>query len=177
MSRYTTFLENYYFYYTHHKNVYNKIIHIITVPLITWSVFVFLNYTPSLWIFPSYSIVVFMLYGFYWISIQPLAGIAGIAFYIPVWYISIVYNLNCDSPYIGGIVAFTVGWVAQIIGHKCIEKNNPAFFKSLIQAFLTAPLFIVCELLFSVGMLQDIKNNIDNYTELCDSSSFYQMSN
>lgn len=40
------------------------------------------------------------------------------------------------------ILLFIASWIAQIIGHRFYEKNNPSTFKSLVY-LLVAPLYMV----------------------------------
>jgi uncharacterized membrane protein YGL010W len=42
-------------------------------------------------------------------------------------------------------------WLAQFYGHGVHERRAPALFDSLGQAFRTAPLFVVLEILFKLG--------------------------
>ena len=42
-------------------------------------------------------------------------------------------------------------WLAQFYGHGVHEKRAPALFDSLGQAFRTAPLFVILEILFKLG--------------------------
>ena len=42
-------------------------------------------------------------------------------------------------------------WIAQFIGHGVFEGRAPALLDSLDQALITAPLFVVLEVLFFFG--------------------------
>ena len=44
-----------------------------------------------------------------------------------------------------------VMWIAQFIGHGVFEGRAPALLDSWDQAFITAPLFVVLEVLFFFG--------------------------
>jgi uncharacterized membrane protein YGL010W len=52
------------------------------------------------------------------------------------------------------------GWAAQFVGHGVFEKRRPALLDNLIQAFATAPLFIVLEVLFPLGFQPELFRNI-----------------
>ena len=49
------------------------------------------------------------------------------------------------------IVFHVVMWIAQFIGHGVFEGRAPALLDSWQQAFITAPLFVVLEVLFFLG--------------------------
>merc|ERR1712109_110142 len=50
------------------------------------------------------------------------------------------------------VLAFHVAaWIAQFIGHGVFEGRAPALLDSWDQAFITAPLFVVLEVLFFLG--------------------------
>ena len=42
-------------------------------------------------------------------------------------------------------------WIAQFIGHGVFEKRAPALLDSWDQAFITAPLFVLLEIMFFFG--------------------------
>merc|ERR1719339_232421 len=50
------------------------------------------------------------------------------------------------------VLAFHVAaWIAQFIGHGVFEGRAPALLDSWDQAFITAPLFVLLEVLFFFG--------------------------
>lgn len=61
------------------------------------------------------------------------------------------------------ICAFTlhvISWIAQIIGHRVYEGNSPAILESLVGSVLTAPMFVVLEVLWSMGYAFRIKTRL-----------------
>ncbi|MGB3796596.1 MAG: Mpo1-like protein [Alteraurantiacibacter sp.] len=59
----------------------------------------------------------------------------------------------------GGIGLFAIGWLFQLIGHK-FEGRKPAFVDDL-RSFLVGPLFVVVEGLFAMGMMQDLRREVE----------------
>ena len=65
------------------------------------------------------------------------------------------------------------GWILQFIGHGIFEKRAPALLDSLDQALLTAPLFVLLEVMFFLGyrkefyetMMKQVEVNIKEYKE------------
>ena len=68
-------------------------------------------------------------------------------FWGSTWFTSYyfyVYGSSSTPYYVGSLHLFA--WILQLIGHKVFEKNRPAFTESLVQAFVTAPLFVYYEI-------------------------------
>jgi uncharacterized membrane protein YGL010W len=54
---------------------------------------------------------------------------------------------------------FGIGWVFQLIGHA-IEGKKPALLDNFFQVFV-APIFLMAELFFMLGLRQDLKRQVD----------------
>ncbi len=59
----------------------------------------------------------------------------------------------------GGIGLFVLGWALQFLGHH-YEGRKPAFVDDL-RSFLVGPLFMVVEALFALGLMQDLKRQVE----------------
>lgn len=59
-----------------------------------------------------------------------------------------------------GIGLFVVGWVFQFVGHF-YEGKKPAFVDDL-TGLLIGPLFVVCEVLFMMGLMSSIKSVVED---------------
>jgi uncharacterized membrane protein YGL010W len=78
---------------------------------------------------------------------------------IPIWKVALAIHVT--------------GWILQFIGHGIFEKRAPALLDSLDQALLTAPLFVLLELMFFLGyrkefhdnMMKQVMINIKEYKE------------
>jgi uncharacterized membrane protein YGL010W len=57
-------------------------------------------------------------------------------------------------------VAFVVGWAFQLLGHV-FEGRRPALVDNLLQA-LVAPLFILLEGLFALGLRRDVQRRVED---------------
>lgn len=162
------------FYSKYHSHYLNKIIHVIFIPLICLSLFIFLNYIPfSVNIYnTSYEIfnirssfILYILYIVYYIYNSPLIGIYCSVFYFIILLLSNIIYYNIDYSYIYAIILQLISWIIQILSHKYIECNSPAFKDSLVQSFLTAPMFIVVEILEFITKKNWISRlNNDEYT-------------
>lgn len=59
-----------------------------------------------------------------------------------------------------GFGAFVIGWMIQFVGHVW-EGRKPAFLDDLIGLAI-GPLFVLCELLFLLGLRPDLKLAIES---------------
>jgi len=58
-----------------------------------------------------------------------------------------------------GIGLFVIGWAIQFVGHY-YEGRKPAFVDDL-SGLIVGPLFVVAELLFLLGLRQELKHDIE----------------
>ncbi|KAJ3073557.1 hypothetical protein HK102_005975 [Quaeritorhiza haematococci] len=154
------------FYGQYHHNPINKFIHIVCVPLIFWTVLVWLSNLvyEKPWIDSSNAAGwVVAVYIAYYLVLEPLAGIL----YAPIliglcygaYYFVHAYGPQDANKY--AIVLHVISWIAQFVGHGVAEKRAPALLDSLLQAFLLAPLFVWMEVLFMFGYRPALQQRLD----------------
>ncbi len=134
-----------------HQNKTNRMIHVICVPLIMFSVF------GLLWVIPKPSVFV----NFHLINWATLFYMACLIFYTSldkklsilmaiiagVMLSGIFYLSKTGSLIEVSASIFIVSWIGQFIGHK-IEGAKPSFFEDL-QFLLIGPLWVLDELMGS----------------------------
>jgi uncharacterized membrane protein YGL010W len=140
------------FYNQYHQNFWNKIIHMIFIPMIVLSFRIFLD---QFWIrtpiqYPgleknfNFQIgrMVSNIYVIYYFTYGLYPGIIMLAYF--TWIESAYYYINDNIPrkYLLASCMFVFAWTMQFIGHE-IEGNKPAMFDSISQAFTAAPLFSI----------------------------------
>ena len=59
----------------------------------------------------------------------------------------IYFYYYVNNAWIYSIIIQISSWIIQILSHKYIEGNSPALIEGFVQSFLTAPLFIVVEIM------------------------------
>lgn len=162
------------FYASYHDNTINKWIHIICV----WPIFVTslicAQYSPAVvnWRLNS--------------PLMPAEHSANIAFIAAACYF--LYYLVIEQPGIAGVIAaglvylgycFAVNtvalyplawkpaavvhvfcWLCQFYGHGVYEKRAPALLDNLIGAIVTAPLFVLMEVMFLFGYRREFQKEI-----------------
>merc|ERR1719369_2147249 len=91
-----------------------------------------------------------------YVMMDPVAGGLGALLMLVLnqWTYRLV---SAGAPVMGfplwqAVLAFHVAaWIAQFIGHGVFEKRAPALLDSWDQALITAPLFVLLEVLFFFG--------------------------
>ena len=160
------FAKQYLFYDRYHRTNGNKLVHIITVPVITWTVFVWLSYTPPIWFIPNWGFLLWLGYSSLWAYMKIQVAVPAAIFYYVIWVLGDVYIKWEPEGWAFAIGIHIICWVLQIGAHHFIERNKPAFLTSLTQAFFMAPLFVVCETLFAMGLFKDIQEEIEHTRNL-----------
>lgn len=152
------------FYGTYHSHPINQIIHFIFVPLILWTVAVWLAYTPSIASIPEdtswNSFVVFngsfaliLVYSAYYVMLDTVVGLTwSLCVGIPIWLTAEAFTSMVDAAWAWALALHVFSWWVQVhIGHILIEKRRPALLDSFFQSLALAPLFVWFEFLFYLG--------------------------
>ena len=135
-------------YKTYHQNRINIMIHMIGIPLILLSIFLFLSW-PELVFHPYLSIPLsFLLFisGIitYW-QHSFKSALLSTAFFLPMLIIGLL--IKAYLPHwllIISLSLFLAGWALQFVGH-IIEGSKPAFTHQLIH-LIAGPLYIINEI-------------------------------
>lgn len=128
-------------YDEYHKNTVNQCIHIVCIPSVVWSLFLylhrfsFLNFRLSLILYCSY------LYN-YWHVSRRLSSRVGV-FYALLFAHSRKIFLSRSLSYTRRLafMVFSLSWIGQFIGHGVFEKNTPALLNGAYSSLLVGPLF------------------------------------
>ena len=153
----TQYEKNFEFYRKYHNNILNILVHIVCIPALVWSIFGLSNnvglylgltqtglykFIPSISIYSSY-----MAY-YYIISPKKV--------FWQTFFLYLILLINANSTYNSSpslakyAIVQILGWVFQIASHKYFERNSPALLNGISQSFLTAPIFIVHELVENI---------------------------
>ncbi len=154
-------------YALYHRDKRNIITHFFGIPLILFSIFLLLskqtialqiNYLP---ITPA--LLAAALMGIFYCYLNLKLGIIMIITMIGMLMLSnyLIPLLTLTEYLLLGIGLFIFGWVLQFIGHY-YEKKKPAFFDD-IKGLIIGPLFVMTELGFKLGLLQGLKNTIEEH--------------
>ena len=142
---------NYQFYKKYHSNFYNKLVHIFCIPGIVYSLLGLLMNLESRFSKGEknkklLSLALYGLYMVYYYMIAPKHIFRKtLMFYSSIYMASdITFDNMAKSS--GLFLAIQIlSWALQLLSHRFIEKNSPAFKDGFTQSFLTAPVFVVDE--------------------------------
>lgn len=137
------------FYGAYHANPYNQLIHFFFVPVILFSVAVWLSYTPPvLGLDASMNgtfFLIFLPFSLFYALLDPVAGVTwSCCIGLPVWLgAEALRQTYPDDAWRWAIYAHVTGWFMQIVpGHGIFERRKPALLDSLFQSLILAPLFV-----------------------------------
>lgn len=154
-------------YHRDHRNVWT---HVVGVPAIVLAIILLLHRIglgfvwPGLtlgWLFVAFFVV-------YYVWLQPLAGaILDVLLVVGAFVMAAYAGLPSLSFWLLFAALFFGGWVFQLVGHQVFEHRRPALADNLLQIFI-APLFLVMEGLFAMGMLPETKAEIEKRSRKYD---------
>ncbi|KAL6075973.1 Endoplasmic reticulum membrane protein [Balamuthia mandrillaris] len=166
------------FYAQYHNNPINQWIHIIGVPIIMFTVLVWLQSLPPFMAVDisqgmlaygpwhvNAALGVSLAYLLFFIYLEPFASVLYAPVVLGICYASEVFAANVENANMIALGLHVLAWVAQFIGHGVAEKRAPALLDSVAQAFLMAPLFVWLEVLFKLGYRKDLAQRIKTNAE------------
>ncbi len=154
------------FYSAYHQEKRNVWIHVIGVPMITFTLFLVLSrYSlTELQGFHVTAATVFVaaVLAYYFTLDVIFATAATLLFgslYVLAQYLTATLSSEVAWTVFG--LGQLVGWSAQFYGHFIFEKSRPALFDNLFQALVSAPLFVIADVFFELGYRTDLKDAIE----------------
>ena len=146
-------------YGAYHKDPRNKLTHFIGVPLVTFSLFLVLSwfrFAPA----PDWPLtgatIFFIVVCLYYLRLDwSVALLQAPVNLLLLWLADRAALLPFGQSLTVFAAAFILGWIFQLVGHA-IEGKRPALADNLLQIF-NAPLFLVAEVLFLLGLRQDLR--------------------
>ena len=173
MSDLSSLEKRYVTYSNYHKNGINRVIHLISIPLLFFTSSLLLSFSgPIIHVtgdsfLPTelnMAFVMSMVYSAYYTNLNNEIG-TNISFIIWInqiicYWTSVLFPsimFNC-------IILNALCWLFQFIGHFFFEKNTPAFLDGLINTLLIAPIVSyldICELLRLNHGLTYVTNDVN----------------
>lgn len=146
------------FYKFYHHNKTNVLIHSIFVPTILFSSACMLH-RVSIYGKIDFTNVFSLCFGLFYILLCVPAGLLAAA-------LLVLLNVALDKNWIHlsfyeELDLFIIGWICQFIGHAFFEKKKPALFDNLLQSLVLAPYFILFELLFKLGIMPQLREQLE----------------
>ncbi len=148
-------------YAAYHRNGWNRFLHFLGVPLITFSILI-----PMAWLrwrvggFELTGAAVFAIavLAWYFMLDATLAAVTALAIAVLLYLADRVAQLPLATGLWLFAASFVGGWIFQLVGHA-IEGRRPALVDNLQQIFV-APIFLVAEACFAVGLKRDVQTRM-----------------
>lgn len=153
------------FYSAYHQERTNVWIHVFGVPLITFSAFVPMALLEiGQW--EGYSVtlawVYFALTTIYYLALDRTMGLIAAGLYGALCFLAHEVALLGTAPVIATFLAGQIiGWTSQIYGHVHFERNRPAFYENIVDSLVSAPLFVIADVLFHLGFKKELQSEIN----------------
>jgi uncharacterized membrane protein YGL010W len=147
-------------YAAYHQDVRNKVTHLVGVPLVTFSLFLFLGWfrfvaeprVPLL----SAAAVFYICVLLHYLSLDRVIALAQVPFSLALLYaadrIAVLENFTVSLAVF--VAAFVGGWIIQLVGHA-FEGKRPALADNIWQIF-NAPLFLTAEVMLLLGIRKEL---------------------
>ncbi|CEG36785.1 Predicted membrane protein [Plasmopara halstedii] len=146
------------FYLSYHHNKINQYIHLACIWPIFISGLMILAHTQPLFKTPDF--LASLPYG----QFVVLNYSAVMAVIYMLWYMALDIYAGANAMGVQSMhVALAIhatAWILQFIGHGVFERRKPALFDSLDQALITAPMFVLLEILFPFGYRPDLYQRV-----------------
>merc|ERR1712241_1090171 len=172
------------FYASYHDNPANVFIHILCIWPILATGLVMLQYTPEILTQPeifrsipdgqylkvNFALITTLIYVVCYIAMEPFAGFIG-AVLVSLLCVTAAKLVGTGATFGGydvlnvALAIHVTAWILQFIGHGVFEGRAPALIDSWDQAFLTAPLFVLLEILFFFGYRREFHGKIMTQVE------------
>lgn len=163
MSRLTELMASYKHY---HSNPTNTYCHFVGVPVVTFSLFLFLAWFR--FIAPAFPVSLAQIFFVgtmihYFRIDREIAMYVFFLFGVLLILAEIAARFEFVTSFYIFLTTFILGWVFQLVGHY-FEGKRPALVDNLLQVF-NAPLFVVLEALFLMGHKKDLESQIESLTK------------
>jgi uncharacterized membrane protein YGL010W len=145
-------------YGAYHRDPRNKMTHFFGVPLVTFSLFLFLGWFR--FVHPEYlPITVATLFylgvTIYYFRLDWSIALIQFPFTLTILLLSDwVAKQSMAMSFSVFLTTFVLGWIIQLVGHA-IEGRRPALADNILQIF-NAPLFLTIEALAMMGLRKDL---------------------
>ncbi|KAF0689106.1 Aste57867_19378 [Aphanomyces stellatus] len=168
------------FYLSYHSNPINKLLHLVCIwPILLSAVFLLCLTPPFVdqpldshhYVVVNYAFVAVLVYVVWYVILDPLAGSLAASFIIAMfcWSNHLIHEslaATGETPWKTALAIHIAAWIIQFIGHGFFEKRAPALLDSWDQAIITAPLFVLLEILLPLGYRRDMNARVEKQVSL-----------
>ena len=145
-------------YGAYHRDPRNKLTHFFGVPLVTFSLFLFLGWFR--FVHPEVlpiSVATLFYFGvtIYYLRLDWMIALVQLPFTMTLLLLAEwLAQRSMTLSFTVFLVTFVLGWIIQLVGHA-MEGKRPALADNILQVF-NAPLFLTIEALSMMGFRKDL---------------------
>lgn len=156
------------FYAAYHQEHRNVAIHVVGVPLISYSVLIPMSWLHLYTFAGGFALTLAMLFtaailAYYFVLDAGFAAGATLLYAAMLALAHYTATLGYGVGMVVFAIAFVGGWAAQFYGHYAFEKKRPALFDNLFQALFSAPIFVVADVYFKLGLRKDVEEEVKSH--------------
>jgi len=164
------------FYGKYHHTKGNIAIHMIGVPILITTFFLFGTNSPTLIPLPSYltipnlplnfGTICAIIWSSCYVLLEPVAG--SILSLLLLAATAFSKHYTTVAPVLANEIAISLhilSWIAQFYGHSHFEGRAPALFDNLLGAIILAPFFVWMEILFAFGYRPELKARVEKMVQ------------
>jgi uncharacterized membrane protein YGL010W len=151
-------------YRSYHRKSWTVYTHLLGIPVVTFSILIFFSWfqvsVPGFFSIHLAWIGIIILSVFYVTLDRAIGIITAIGMILLGMLINKLgaHELTLKN-FMLFLITFIVGWALQLIGHA-IEGRKPALVDNFAASVFIAPLFIIAELFFRLGLKKDLQATI-----------------
>ncbi|KAF0746414.1 hypothetical protein DYB26_009687 [Aphanomyces astaci] len=163
------------FYMSYHSDPTNKTLHLLCIwPILLSAIFLLCTTAPFVdvaqalhpYVVANAALVGVLIYVLWYIVLDPYAGTLAAALIVSMYVWSNVVIADAvaatgESPWRLALGIHVTAWIIQFIGHGVFEKRAPALLDAWDQAIITAPLFVLLEVLWVFGYRREMQARIE----------------
>jgi len=140
-----------------HRNIVNKSIHWVAVPVIVWTVVALLWSIPFPFDIPlpgipvNWATIALLLAQIYWFRLSLMLGLGLLLYNVFMIQLTFLVEQFSEWPlWQLALAVFVAAWILQFIGHA-VEGRRPSFFKDL-QFLLIGPAWLMAFVYRALGL-------------------------
>jgi uncharacterized membrane protein YGL010W len=146
-------------YAAYHRNRWNRRTHFVGVPAIVFAILIPMSWVPIAAGVTLAHLFVAAVLVYYFRLDAALALATTVAAGALLYAAHLASASGLVSGWIWFGIFFAGGWAFQLVGHV-FEGRKPALADNLFQIFV-APIFLVAELFFALGLKHDVRGRVE----------------
>lgn len=150
-------------YSSFHRDPTNQATHFVGVPMIVFALFIgfgLLKFGVLGGVPITLATAIYIVLAAYYIKLDVVLGTTLTVVLFPMLVVSEwILGFGMSVGVTAFVFFFVLGWIIQLVGHF-FEGNRPNLTSNIFQVF-AAPIFLVAEVFFKMGLKQDLYTAVE----------------